>query len=147
LLSEGTSFDLGTLGGNESEALAVNRPGQVAGHSRVAGAPAKRAFFIPEPGRMVDLGTLGGATSIARDVNDRGEVVGFAETTAGRGLPVTRAFLRTPDGQMLDLGTLGGEHSAAVAVSEPVDGALWVVGHSHDAAARTRAVLWSVRLG
>jgi len=231
LLSEGTSFDLGTLGGNESEALAVNRRGQVAGHSRVAGAPAKRAFFIPEPGRMVDLGTLGGATSIARDVNDRGEVVGFAETAAGqphaflwtatngmrdlgalgtaasmalainnhtaivggsghaflwterlgtvdlgtlggrtscahdindagcvvgvsqtattdgRGLPVTRAFLRTPDGQMLDLGTLGGEHSAAVAVSEPVDGAVWVVGHSHDAAARTRAVLWSVRLG
>ena len=193
LLSEGTSFDLGTLGGNESEARAVNRPGQVAGHSRVAGALAKRAFFIPEPGRMVDLGTLGGATSIAHDVNDRGEVVGFAETPAGephaflwteqlgivdlgtlggrtscandindvgcvvgvsqtaatdaRGLPVTRAFLRTADGRMLDLGTLGGEHSAAAAVSEEVDGTLWIVGHSHDAAARVRAVLWAVRLG
>ena len=231
LLSEGTSVDLGTLGGNESEALAVNRPGQAVGHSRVAGAPAKRAFFIPEPGRMVDLGTLGGATSIAHDVNDRAEVVGFAETPGGqpraflwtvgegmrdlgtlgasasmalainnhtaivggsghaflwteqlgtvdlgtlggrtscandindagcivgvsqtaatdpRGLPVTRAFLRTPDGGMLDLGTLGGEHSSAAAVSEVVDGTVWVAGHSHDAAARIRAVLWAVRLG
>src|SRR5256885_2216404 len=84
LLSEGTSFDLGTLGGNESEALAVNRRGQVAGHSRVAGAPAKRALFIPEPGRMVHLGAVGGATRTGRGVNDRREVVGFAETAAGQ---------------------------------------------------------------
>src|SRR5204862_3311837 len=82
LLSEGTSFDLGTLGGNESEALAINRRGQVAGHSRIGGggAPAKHAFFICEPGRMLDLGTLGGTTSIAHDVNDLGEVVGLSET-------------------------------------------------------------------
>ena len=74
LLSAGTSFDLGTLGGNESEALAVNGRGQVAGHSRGAGggAPAKHAFVIAEPGTMIDLGTLGGATSIAHDVNETG---------------------------------------------------------------------------
>src|SRR2546427_4154445 len=83
LLSEGTGFDLGTLGGNESEALAVNRLGQVAGHSRTRGGVAKRAFFVPEPGRMLDLGSLGGAVSIAHDVNDGGEVTGFAETSAG----------------------------------------------------------------
>src|SRR5207247_7123054 len=53
LLSEGTSFDLGTLGGNESEALAVNRPGQVAGHSRVARAPARGARLITPGGRLV----------------------------------------------------------------------------------------------
>jgi len=235
MLSEGTSFDLGTLGGNESEALAVNRRGQVAGHSRSGGAPAKRAFLIAEPGTMLDLGTLGGATSIAHDVNDRGEAVGLAETTSGgprafiwtatdgmrdlgtlgaasmalginnrtevvggsghaflwtarggmvdlgtlggrtscanaindtgcivgvsqtgetdaRGLPVTHAFLRTPDGGLLDLGTLGGEHSAAVAVSDTVEAQhaaplLWIAGHSHDASARVRAVLWAVRLG
>src|SRR6266705_779555 len=40
LLSEGLSIDLGTLGGNESEALALNRLAQVAGHSRVRGAGA-----------------------------------------------------------------------------------------------------------
>jgi len=242
LLSEGTSFDLGTLGGNESEALAVNRLGQVAGHSRIGGAVAKHAFFVPEPGRMLDLATLGGPTSIAHDVNDRSAVVGFAETHAGqphaflwtaadgmrdlgtlgegggggggasmalainnsdavvggsgraflwtehaglvdlgtlggrtscandvndagyivgvsqtgetdrRGQPVTHAFLRTPDGSLVDLGTLdGGEHSAAVGVSDVVGAQhaaplLQIAGHSHDATARIRAVLWRVRL-
>src|SRR5207245_7330796 len=74
LLSEGTRFDLGTLGGNESEALAVNRRGQVAGHSRIAGAVVKHAFLIPDPGRMVDLGSLGGAgaPSIAHRGNAQG---------------------------------------------------------------------------
>jgi probable HAF family extracellular repeat protein len=233
LLSEGTSFDLGTLGGNESEALAVNRRGQVAGHSRIAEAVLKHALLIPDPGLMVDLGSLGGAgtTSIAHDVNDEGAVVGLAETSTGqphaflwtaadgmrdlgalgaapsialginnrtevvggsghaflwtdragivdlgtlggrtscandvndlgcivgvsqtgatdaRGLPVTRAFLRTPDGSMLALGTLGGEHSSAAAISEEDGGVLRIAGHSHDAAAAVRAVLWTVRLG
>ena len=242
LLSEGLSFDLGTLGGNESEALALNRLAQVAGHSRVrgagagAGAVAKHAFFVPEPGKMLDLGSLGGVTSVAHDVNDRGEVVGFAESRGGqphafrwtaadgisdlgtldgtvsialainnrgevvggsgrafrwtadagigdlgtlggrtscandindagyivgvsqtgesdrRGQPVTRAFLRTPDGSLVDLGTLdGGEHSAAVAVSDVVGAQhaaplLRIAGHSHDASARLRAVVWVLRL-
>ena len=235
LLSEGTSFDLGTLGGNESEALAVNRRGHVTGHSRVAGAVVKHAFLIADPGRMVDLGSLGGAgragaLSIAHDVNDEGAVVGLAETRTGqphaflwtavdgmrdlgalgaapsmalginnraevvggsghaflwtekagmvdlgtlggrtscandvndlgcivgvsqtggtdaRGLPVTRAFLRMPDGSMLELGTLGGEHSSAAAVSEADGGVLRIAGHSHDAGAAVRAVLWTVRL-
>jgi len=232
LLSEGTSFDLGTLGGNESEALAVNRRGQVAGHSRIGGAVVKHAFLIPDPGHMVDLGSLGGAgrTSIAHDLNDAGAVVGLAETSTGqphaflwtaadgmrdlgalgaipsialginnrtevvggsghaflwteragivdlgtlggrtscandvndlgcivgvsqtgetdaRGFPVTRAFLRPPDGSMLDLGTLGGEHSSAAAISEDDGGMVRIAGHSHDAAAAVRAVLWTVRL-
>jgi hypothetical protein len=47
---------------------------------------------------------------------------------------------------MLDLGTLGGEHSSAAAVAEEVDGTLLIAGHSHDDAARVRAVLWLVRL-
>src|SRR6266699_3542280 len=117
LLSEGTSFDLGTLGGNESEALAVNRGGQVAGHSRSGGAGAapKHAFVIAEPGTgaprafvwtatdgMRDLGTLG-AARMALGINDRTEVVG------GSG----HAFLWTARGGMVDLGTLGGRTSCA----------------------------------
>src|SRR5256886_6935330 len=79
-LSAGTSFDLGTLGGNESEALAVNGRGQVAGHSPRGGARAapKHTPVPAAPGTMIDLGSLGGATSVAHDRNDRGEVAGMA---------------------------------------------------------------------
>jgi probable HAF family extracellular repeat protein len=135
-LSEGTSFDLGTLGGNESEALALNLRGQVVGHSRLGGGegPLKHAFFIPEPGTMLDVGTLGGPTSIAHAVNDRGEVVGLATTAAGEG----HAFLWRAGAGMQDLGTLGaGGASVALGINNQTD----VVGGSG------RAFLWSAGAG
>jgi probable HAF family extracellular repeat protein len=133
VLSEGMSFDLGTLGGNESEATAVNRLGQVAGHSRIGGGPIKHAFFVPDPGRIADLGTLGGATSIAHDVNDRGEIVGVAETKAGQ----AHAFLWTAADGMRDLGNLGGAASIALGINTRSE----VVGGSG------RAFLWTERAG
>src|SRR3989449_3198714 len=54
LLSEATSFDLGTLGGNESEALAVNRRGEVAGRRRVARGGVEHALLFPGPPRLGD---------------------------------------------------------------------------------------------
>ncbi|PYP33956.1 MAG: hypothetical protein DMD47_00030 [Gemmatimonadetes bacterium] len=134
--------DLGTLGGTASMALSINNRSEVVGGSG-------RAFLWTEQAGIVDLGTLGGRTSCANDVSDLGYVVGVSQTgeVDGRGLPVTHAFLRTPDGRMLDLGTLGGHHSSAAAVSEGDAGTLWIAGHSHDATASVRAVLWTVRLG
>ena len=132
LLSAGTSFDLGTLGGNESEALAVNRRGQVAGHSRGAGAPAKHAFVIVEPGTMIDLGTLGGATSIAHDLNENGAVVGLAETNSG----APRAFLWTATDGLRDLGMLGAA-SMALGINNRTE----VVGGSG------HAFLWTAHAG
>src|SRR5213083_99956 len=135
LLSEGTSFDLGTLGGNESEALAVNRRGQVAGHSRIAGAVVKHAFLIADPGSMVDLGSLGGggAMSIAHDVNDAGAVVGLAETSTGR----PHAFLWTAADGLRDLGALGAAPSMALGINNRRE----VVGGSG------HAFLWTERAG
>ena len=134
--------DLGTLGASASMALALNNRTAIVGGSG-------RALIWTEQLGTVDLGTLGGRTSCASDINDAGCIVGVSQTGGidARGLPITRAFLRTPDGRMLDLGTLGGEHSSAAALSEEVGGTLWIAGHSHDAAARMRAVLWAVRLG
>ncbi len=135
LLSEGTSFDLGTLGGNESEALAVNRRGQVAGHSRIGGVVVKHAFLIPDPGHMVDLGSLGGVerTSIAHDVNDEGAVVGLAETSTGP----PHAFLWTAADGMRDLGALGAAPSIALGINNRTE----VVGGSG------HAFLWTRRAG
>jgi len=133
-LSAGTSFDLGTLGGNESEALAVNGRGQVAGHSRSGGVGAapKHAFVIAEPGTMIDLGSLGGATSVAHDLNDRGEVVGLAETKTG----AARAFVWTATDGMRDLGTLGAA-SMALGINDRTE----VVGGSG------HAFLWTEQDG
>ncbi len=135
LLSEGTSFDLGTLGGNESEALAVNRRGQVAGHSRIAGAVVKHAFLIADPGSMVDLGSLGGggAMSLAHDVNDAGAVVGLAETSTGR----PHAFLWTAADGLRDLGALGAAPSIALGINNRTE----VVGGSG------HAFLWTEQAG
>ena len=135
LLSEGTSFDLGTLGGNESEALAVNRRGQVAGHSRIAGAVVKHAFLIADPGRMLDLSSLGGAgtTSIAHDVNDAGAVVGLAETSSRQ----PHAFLWTAADGMRDLGALGAAPSIALGINNRAE----VVGGSG------HAFLWTDKTG
>jgi probable HAF family extracellular repeat protein len=133
LLSEGTSVDLGTLGGNESEALALNGRGQVAGHSRLGEVAAKHAFFIQQPGTMLDLGSLGGTTSIAHDVNDRGDVVGLAETRSGQ----PHAFLWTATEGMRDLGTLGAPASIALGIN----GRGQVVGGSG------HAFLWTEHAG
>ena len=63
---EGELIDLSTLGGDDAQALSVNRSGQIVGSSYTdtipndtTGIPTVHPFLW-ERGRMVDLGTLGG---------------------------------------------------------------------------------------
>src|SRR5437667_12821486 len=79
-----TAIDLGTLGGNFSETLAMNASGQVVGESAVAPFGI-HAFSWTQTGGMVDLGTLGGNFSTARAVNAAGQVVGASQLTVGGG--------------------------------------------------------------
>ncbi len=87
LWRKGVRQDLGTLGGTESRALAVNTPGQIIGISSIAqaaadGNPLYHAFFW-NAGKMTDLGTLpGDKQSGANALNARAEVVG---ASGGRG--------------------------------------------------------------
>jgi len=118
-LWDGTTMqNLGTLGGDFSEGLAINASGKVAGFS-VTASGETHAFFWD--GTLHDLGTLGGTYSIARAINVAGQVVGVSATASGE----SHAFFW--DGTtMHDLGTLGGAFSAALAINARGD----VVGAS-----------------
>jgi probable HAF family extracellular repeat protein len=105
--------DLGTLGGSDSSASAVNSSGQVVGQS-LTGDGAYRAFSWTAAGGMVDLGTLGGSYSYPYAVNSSGQVVGISPVAGDNAI---HAFLWTSAGGMVDLGTLGGTSSEAYAIN------------------------------
>ncbi len=111
--SNGTTTDLGTLGGNSSIAFGINNSGQVVGQSATAGGGYDA--FLYSGGTMNDLGTLpAGGTTYGRAINSSGEVVGFAALPNGN----DHAFLYSDD-EMTDLGTLpGGTFSQAVAIND-----------------------------
>jgi probable HAF family extracellular repeat protein len=112
--------DLGTLGGTESTANAINDSGQVVGSSSQRASYS--AFLYSKSTGMQSLGMLPGAVpgtnSAAFDINASGQVVGNSGSSAGQ-----HAFLWEDDGDpntvdMKDLGTLGGFHSYANGIND-----------------------------
>jgi len=84
-------ISLGTLGGTNSWARAINSRGWIVGEADTADWYTQA--FIWVDGQMTDLGTLGGSNSSASGINDQGVVVGWALDSAGR----RRAFVVHPD--------------------------------------------------
>jgi probable HAF family extracellular repeat protein len=123
--------DLGTFGGYDSYAAAINRSGQVVGLAANATPDPNALFLLGQQVRaflwdkktgMQDLGTLGtGNDAFATFVNVRGQVAGYAYTNTtpnpannlcgllqfGLGVPTVDPFF-WENGTMIDVGTLGG---------------------------------------
>lgn len=134
LWSDGLMRDLGTLGGNQSAAFAVNNHGQIAGLALnttsdpfsiydllLFGSPngtQTRAVLWDRDGSVQDLGTLGGPDAYALLVNEHGQVAGWSYTNSipndSSGLPTFHPFLWEKGKGMKDLGTLGGTIAQAV---------------------------------
>ncbi|HEU4679823.1 MAG TPA: hypothetical protein VFS35_09910, partial [Terrimicrobiaceae bacterium] len=118
------NVDLGTLGGANSTANAINDLGQIVGSS---GAPSpavgSRATLFRTTGNNVDLGGLGDdTTSRANDINNLGQIVGEAEIQSNNtpATIVTRATLFSGTGTgNIDLGDsfLTGVPSSAAAIN------------------------------
>jgi probable HAF family extracellular repeat protein len=132
---KGVLRDLGTLGGDDAQALSVNRHGQIVGDSYTDTVPNDTTGiptvhpFLWERGRMVDLGTLGGTyagpgscnfgascTSPVPQyegsllINNRSQVIGTSNLAGDQ---TFHPFL-WEKGKMRDLGTLGGDNGVAI---------------------------------
>ena len=131
--------DLGTLGGDDSSAVAINDGGDIYGSSytnRVAndttGLPTVHPFLWKN-GQIQDLGSLGGTLATPGSftygasgftvMNQSGDAIG---TSTLPGDEFWHAFVWHA-GKLHDLGTLGGNFSEALAISD----AGLIVGRSH----------------
>lgn len=119
--------------GTQSEAVAVNASGEIAGSYTLPDGSTHACLW--RNGELIDLGTLPGTTSSrAVAIDDGGDVAG---TSWDHGHAHEHAFLWS-GGTMTALGTLGGDQSGAAAI----DGAGRVVGMSTTASGATHAFLW-----
>ena len=152
---DGKIVDLGTLGGNESQADSINSHGQIIGFASntvpdslpgILGLPGygtQQRAFMWHGGAMHDLGTLGGPDAAALLMNERGQVSGVSYVTStlnpATGVPTVGSFL-WEDGHMIDLGSLGGTVTFGNWLSQHGE----IVGQSNLAGDQTyHPFLWS----
>jgi probable HAF family extracellular repeat protein len=90
---------LGTFGGANSYAMAINDWGDAVGSAQLADGALNA--FLDVNGQLTDLGTLGGLNSYAYGINDAGEIVGYSLLASGD----PHAFLYE-NGMMIDLNSL-----------------------------------------
>jgi probable HAF family extracellular repeat protein len=102
--------NLGTLGGAQSHAFAINGTGQVTGSADTASGNAHA--FLWNGTTLKDLGTLGGATSRGIAINASGQVTGESKKTG----PRTHAFLWNGS-RMRDIDQFGSDFSRGNAIN------------------------------
>jgi probable extracellular repeat, HAF family/probable extracellular repeat, HAF family/probable extracellular repeat, HAF family/probable extracellular repeat, HAF family len=129
LYSGGAMHDLGTFGGTQSIAEAMNGSSQITGYFYRNGFRA----FLWTNGTVTDLGNLGASYAVASAINNAGQVVGDSKTAKFD----DHAFLYS-QGMMRDLGTLGGHDSYARGINDRGQ----ITGYAYDARGAFLAFLW-----
>jgi probable HAF family extracellular repeat protein len=114
--------DLGTLGGDHSEAVAVNDSGMVVGYSTIPNSDRYYPFVYVN-GTMVQIGSGEGS---ATGVNRNGQVTGYMVFP---GATNTDAFLYSA-GSLQDLGGLPGYSNMPYSVSYAINSAGDIAGES-----------------
>jgi len=98
----GVISDLGTLGGDISEAIWLNENGDVVGSADLTGGATHHAVLWRQ-GKIQDLGTVpGDACSRGRGLNARGQAVGGSSDCTN----FLHAFLSEDGGPIIDLNTV-----------------------------------------
>lgn len=125
---------LSSLGGNFSEANAINNAGQIVGSATLADGITRHATLW-YGSTVTDLGTLGGTFSYAYAINNIGQVVGNSYTTGDTAQHATLWY----GSVATDLGTLGSGFSVAKDIN---DNGL-ITGSSFNTNGTIQAVLWN----
>ncbi|MDP6963297.1 MAG: hypothetical protein QGF46_03935 [Planctomycetota bacterium] len=129
---DGVWLDIGTLGGRDSYAHALNDRLMVTGMTRGA-ANEHLGFAWQYATGMLNIGHLGGTFCDPEDIDNHGRIVGASKDSLGS----TRPFI-WESGTIRDLGTLGGTEGRAKGINDHGD----VVGNAHDGSGVKRATLW-----
>jgi len=158
LWSNGTLTPLPTLGGNNSQVLAINSRGQMAGISEksrtdtTCPAPQKlrysAALWGANPNQVDELPPLPGDTvGFALGLNDLGQVVGSTGTCANTivaGLEIGPHAVLWQNGAPIEVGGFGGSVSVAAAINNRGE----VVGASNLAGdSATPGFFWTQEAG
>jgi probable HAF family extracellular repeat protein len=151
----GNITDLGTLGGQFSDAFGINNINsdpasvQIVGRSTTV-AQFLRAFVWTAPGPMIDLGTLGGNTGVAWEINNHSQIAGQSEDASRQRWAVVWTNSGS-DWVIENLGTLSGACCASAlginngSAGDPATVAVVGSSEGHAVMWRKAATGWTIQ--